>query len=436
MPNEEQKSKAEIYFHSEEASDILGKLPAWIVRRGITVIFLIFVGILIGCYFIKYPQTVDAPVIITTLNPPADLIARAEGRIDTIYVADGQNVKKNDIIALLYNTADYEAVRMIEDSLKQSYKKNFAETVFEKWIENDYNIGDLQANYEAFKLLCMDYRHYVTTDYTNQKKRLLQQQIGKNAKYHSQLTEQQNILGKDLGYEYSSLTRDSLLYAKGIISKSEYENSLRNSLQTENAKTGFDANLTSTELNIMQMQQQIIELTIQRNNEIAEYERQLSQRRQQLVSQIEQWKYQYLIETPAEGKITFINYWNNNQQVRLGERIASVIPNDSMQIIGRMYVPSSGFGKVEKGQTVNVRLNGYPYMEFGMLKGFIKNISAVPDVEKGYVAEVVFPEGLFTTYRKHLNLIQQMDGQAEIITKDLRLIEQFLQPIRALFDER
>jgi hypothetical protein len=57
-------------------------------------------------------------------------------------------------------------------------------------------------------------------------------------------------------------------------------------------------------------------------------------------------------------------------------------------------------------------------------------------VEKGYIAEVVFPEGLFTTYNKQLNLIQQMDGQGEIITKDMRLIEQFLQPIRALFDEK
>jgi multidrug resistance efflux pump len=436
MPSNDEKLYQELNFHSEEAADILGRLPQWIIRWGITMIFAVFAGIIIGCYFIKYPQTVDAPVIITTLNPPADLIARAEGRIDTIYVADGQNVKKNSLIALLHNTADYKSVRTIEDSLKQSYKKNFEETVFEKWLENDYNVGDLQANYEAFKLLCMDYRHYITTDYINQKKDLLQQQINKNTKYHQQLTKQQNILGRDLGYEHSSLTRDSILYAKGIISKSEYENSVRNSLQTENTKTGFDAGLTSTELNIMQMQQQIIELTIQRNNEIAEYERQLSQRRQQLISQIEQWKYQYLIETPAEGKITFINYWNNNQQVRLGERIASVIPNDSMQIIGRMYVPSSGFGKVEKGQKVNVRLNGYPYMEFGMLKGFIKNISAVPDAEKGYIAEVVFPEGLFTTYNKQLNLIQQMDGQGEIITKDMRLIEQFLQPIRALFDKR
>jgi len=431
-----EKLHTELNFHSDEASDILGKLPSWTIRWGISVIFAVFVGIIAGCYFIKYPQTVNAPIIITTLNPPADLITRVDGRIDTIYVADGQTVKKNQIIALLYNTADYLSVLSIETNLRNSYKTGFSETVFEQWLQNDYNVGDLQANYEAFRILCMDYKHYITTDYINLKKTLLQQQINKNSEYHKQLIEQQRLIGKDLGYEYNSLSRDSALYAKGIISKSEYENAVRNSLKTENSKAGFDAGLRTTELNIMQMQQQVIELSLQHDNEIAEYERQLNQRRQQLITQIEQWKYQYLVETPTDGKITFINYWSNNQQVQAGERIASVIPNDSMQIIGRLYVPSAGLGKVEKGQTVNVKLSGYPYMEFGMLKGYIKTISAVPDLQKGYIAEVNFPNGLVTTYNKTLNLIQQMDGNGEIITKDMRLIQQFLQPLKALFDKR
>lgn len=61
-------------FYSEEAREILGKIPSWIVRWGVTVIFVIFAGILLGCYFIEYPDTVEAPVEITTLNPPADLV--------------------------------------------------------------------------------------------------------------------------------------------------------------------------------------------------------------------------------------------------------------------------------------------------------------------------------------------------------------------------
>jgi HlyD family secretion protein len=45
------------------------------------------------------------------------------------------------------------------------------------------------------------------------------------------------------------------------------------------------------------------------------------------------------------------------------------------------------------------------------------------------------PENLQTTYRKTLIFRQQMSGQAEIITDDLRLIERFLNPIKAIFDK-
>lgn len=38
-----------------------------------------------------------------------------------------------------------------------------------------------------------------------------------------------------------------------------------------------------------------------------------------------------------------------------------------------------------------------------------------------------------TTYGRELRLIQKMDGTAEIITKDRRLIMRFLDPIVALF---
>jgi len=34
-----------------------------------------------------------------------------------------------------------------------------------------------------------------------------------------------------------------------------------------------------------------------------------------------------------------------------------------------------GAGKVKTRQTVNVKFDGYPYMEFGMVKGKVKNIS-------------------------------------------------------------
>ncbi len=63
-------------FYSEEVQAIMGKAPAWVVRWGITVVLAIFVGILVGCWFVKYPDLIEAPASITTINPPADLVAR------------------------------------------------------------------------------------------------------------------------------------------------------------------------------------------------------------------------------------------------------------------------------------------------------------------------------------------------------------------------
>ena len=156
--------------------------------------------------------------------------------------------------------------------------------------------------------------------------------------------------------------------------------------------------------------------------------------RQQLLAQIDAWKLRYVIIAPTNGKISFLKQWNINQHINLAEKFVTIVPKGESQIVGRMNILQNGFGKVRDGQMVNIKLNGYPYMEFGILRGRINYISSIPDEKSGYMAEVIFENGLVSSYQKKLPLIQQMDGTAEIITKDKRLITRFIDPIIALFD--
>ena len=158
---------------------------------------------------------------------------------------------------------------------------------------------------------------------------------------------------------------------------------------------------------------------------------------------IDEWKEQYAVIAPMDGIVSLQGYWSKGQHVTVGSALASIVPEKETEVIGRMEVPSAGFGKVETGQTVNVKLNGFPYMEYGVLKGTIRSISSVPASVQtatgttiAYTVEVVFPEGMRTTYEKELPMIQQMDGTGEIITEDMRLIEQFIQPVVSLFKNR
>jgi len=301
----------------------------------------------------------------------------------------------------------------------------------------------LQNSFSDFQNRCRDYRHYLAVDNIARKKQLLSRQIAKNREYYAKLERQRRLLIKDLDYGRRMLERDSLLLAEAVISSADFETTAQNYLSKQNSKAGFDASLTATELQIIQAEQQIIELTIQQENEIAEYERSLTQSYQQLTAQIAQWKQQYVLEAPAAGRVTLMNYWSKNQHVAVGDKIASIVADGTTEVIGRLQISSAGFGKVKNGQTVNVKLNGYPYMEFGVLRGRIRSLSPVPEQVQTangtaivYLAEVIFPEGMTTTYKRELPMIQQMDGTAEIITDDMRLIERFVQPVVSLFKNR
>lgn len=426
-------------FYSDEAQEIIGSVPSWVVRWGITVVFVIFAGIVAGCYFIKYPQIVTAPITITTVNPPADLAARYDGLLDTVCVSNGDTVRQGQLLALFTTPARYDDISTIERSLQGSCAKPLSALVRSEWLDGHYTLGDLQSTWAEFLRQCLDYRHYLDIDYIGRKKQLLAAQIDKNAEYYDRLQTQKRLLLKDLDYGRRTLERDSLLLSEEVISSADYEATAQGFLSKQNSKAGFDATLTSTELTILQTRQQIVELSVQEENEKAEYEHALDQLRQQLLAGIAQWKEQYAVIAPAGGRVSLQSYWSRGQHVSVGSILASIVPEGKTEVLGRMQVPSSGFGKVEQGQAVNVKLNGFPYMEFGVLKGTIRSISAVPvqtAAGVAYTVEVVFPGELTTTYKKELPLIQQMDGTGEIITEDMRLIEQFIRPVVSLFKNR
>ena len=118
--------------------------------------------------------------------------------------------------------------------------------------------------------------------------------------------------------------------------------------------------------------------------------------------------------------------------VMAGERVATVVPGKVESIICRAEVSSTDIAKVETGQPVHIKLSGFPYMEHGMLAGQVKSISLVPE-EDGYIVEIGLREGMVSNYSEQLKLVQEMDGTAEIITREMRMIYRFINPLKMLF---
>ena len=70
-------------------------------------------------------------------------------------------------------------------------------------------------------------------------------------------------------------------------------------------------------------------------------------------------------------------------------------------------------------------------MDYGIVSGQVTSRSLVA-ADNAYSLEVRLPNGLRTSYNRELEFSQEMQGTAEIITEDIRLLERIFKPIKNL----
>jgi len=148
-----------------------------------------------------------------------------------------------------------------------------------------------------------------------------------------------------------------------------------------------------------------------------------------LKAQLTIWENNYLLVSPIDGIAAFTKFWSVNQSVMKDEPVMSIVPSLTGKFIGRITLKMQRSGKVKPGQLVNIKLSGYPYMQYGMVRGVVKSKSLVPTAD-AYIIEIDLPDALTTLYGVKLDFTQNMQGVAEVITDDLRLLQKIVNPFR------
>src|SRR5690606_18361550 len=108
MPKKTKQDNLEV--RSEEVQEILTNPPSWIVRWGISLIFM-FVCIVVSLSFmIKYPDFVTAKVLVTTKQPTEQVISRYSGQLEKIFINNRDTVEVGQKLAVIKNTANFKDV--------------------------------------------------------------------------------------------------------------------------------------------------------------------------------------------------------------------------------------------------------------------------------------------------------------------------------------
>ncbi len=413
-----------IELRSSEVQEILGRPPRKIIKSGIAVIFIVMTLLFVGSYFIKYPEVLTSSITVTTENLPAGVVSKLSGRIDSVFVTEKQHVSNGDLLAVLENPACFEDVQLLKLTM---------DTID---ACRPLLLGDLQPYYTSFLKAREDYRHFLQTDYHNRKIKVIQKQIAVQKQLVKKSRNQVYNGKEQVEVAHSLYVMDSMLYVMDAQSMSGLQVSRNKYLTQQQSYESTQMDFDNQRIAILQLEQTIFDLQHERVEEETDLVISLNTARNQLLSQIQDWEQSYLLKAPCDGIATFTKYWQKNQNVAEGEIIVTVVPEKQRHIVGKILLPSHGAGKVKVGQIVNVKFDGFPYMEYGMVKVRICDIALVPVTEDGadkYLLEVNFPNHLVTTYGKKLNFTQKMTGTAEIVTDDLCLLDRFLNPIRSLF---
>lgn len=419
-----------IELRSEEVQEILGHIPSKIVRYGITAMSVIMLILFVGSFIFKYPDVIEAPFVLVTENPPAQITAKSNGNIHQLLVEDNQQVHSNDFLAIIQNPADSYHVKFLADQLPKIKKQLFSNELF-SLITDTLLLGEIQSAWSLFAKSAYDYKQFSMLDYYVEKLDALEGKQKQLDYFIALLEEQTKLKRKTLILSESQYARDSQLYSNEVISLADLEDSKKNLIQDGLAVQLALSVIVTNTIAWQDIEQQIIELKMDKQRDEENLKQRLSEQLYYLESRLAWWYDSYLLTTPIEGKVSFNSVWSENQYVRVGQQVFTIVPEGMQQIIGRVILPSKGAGKVKAGQTVNLKFNGYPYQEFGIVQAKVEKVSLVP-INEEYILELLLSDTLITNYGNEIPFKQNMAGVVEIITEELPLIARIFNPLKAI----
>lgn len=430
------EEKKEVIQRSEEVQTIIDRMPTSGATYAIVLTIILITSIITLGLIIKYPDTIDGQITITSNLAPIRLVSNTSGKLHLLH-EDKTTIYEKQIIAYIENEANYKDVLII-DSLLTLYSNRELEDFP---IITGLILGGNSSAFNSFIIAHSQYYRALHSDIYKIMCNSLQQQNIINREIIKNLDLELSLKKKKLNIEGELLSRDSILNQVKAISEQEYnrQKSLYYDLQCTYKE--MHSSKLSHMAQIQRNEQQIQQYILEEQEKLEKLKADLSASKSQLINMLYTWKKQYLLISPINGQIEYLGFWRENYFVQNGQELFSILP-DQNEIVGEVIVPSFGIGKVKIGQTANIKVNNYPYMEYGLIKGKVNSISRLSNKIKQSSSEVTkegnvyrilitFPDGLHTNFNKTLDLDFETQGTAEIITKPKRLIERLFDNLKS-----
>ncbi|WP_315578926.1 HlyD family efflux transporter periplasmic adaptor subunit [Hoylesella oralis] len=421
---------------TEEVQVIIDRMPTyWTKWIALCVGLLMGVVVLLG-FLIQYPDTVDGQISVTAKTAPVRLVANSSGRILLLQV-NNSTLPKGAVISYIESGANYKHILWVE-SILQDLSNCTTKKIS---LPNNLILGEVSDAYNGFMLAYLQYHRLISSDVYTTMRENIHGQIESDKAVINNLNDEILLKCQILNSSAEQLRRDSLLLAAKGISEQEFQRLHNAHLSLQEGCFNLQSSRQMKQSEVAHNQLEIQRLRLEEAETKEKTYSDFMSRKNELSNAISLWKERYLQYTPIAGELEYLGFWRNNSFVQAGQELFTIIPNRN-NILGEVMIPSFGAGKVKVGQTANVKINNYPYDEYGLLKGVVKSVSRITNKLKtpngevdAYLVRISFPNGTVTNFGKTLPLDFESKGTIEIITKRKRLIERLFDNLKVITEK-
>jgi len=421
---------------TEEVQDIIERLPTNFAKIITAIVSIVLVLLVIFGWLIRYPDVVAGEVTINAIHAPVKMVSLRAGKIKLLNTDTNQIVQENQIIAYIESASDFQSAQSIKQLVgKLHLPLTDASSIYHA-LPKETRLGELSSTYFAFLNAVKQLADYQKNQLYAKQEMALKELLQQEEEVLRASSEKLSIAEKNQQLYNNFYYRDSVLFSKKVLSAGDFDRTKINHIGALDVYQNALREIATGKEQIARTNSQLQEVVIQKTEKEQQLKLDISTQHNALLDQLRAWEQQYLFIAPISGKIQFLKFWNDNQFVATGEEVFTLLP-EQQDVLGQVTLPASGAGKVSIGQEVIVKLEDYPYMEYGSIAGKVKNVSLTTKsthTENGslqhYLVVISFPKSLRTNYGTELGFRYEIKGTAEIITKNRRLLERFFDNLK------
>ncbi len=288
--------------------------------------------------------------------------------------------------------------------------------------EEQWTLGELQGGAE--KLLLAMRRHHLLNKLINPGVKIssIHEELENIAALDRHIEKEAGLYKREQALQKKENDRHRTLLREGVISAQEYEQKLRDSLVLWKQGRAIEGNRLQNSIRKSQLRVQEVEIQEGYRRQLAESWLEIRDMAGELRAQIREWEYDHGIWSSRSGFLFLPENVKPGGQYRAGDFFCSIVSEGNDQVVALAMVPADGRGKVEAGTKVLLRLQAFPYKEYGSIEDTLSYLSTLPQVDPDagfhYEARVDLEGQLISTSGYSIPYHPNMPAEMLLITRD------------------